>query len=141
MRVWLTLDNFRDLCFNLAASAIWETDETIPDFETRYPGSLESCLGSPRQTFEGQLLYPTLVKQAAILFYLLIKNHPFVNGNKRIAVTGLLVFLFLNGRWLTVEKDALHEITVQVAASDPQNMQQMLQQIERLLVAHLSEAE
>lgn len=141
MRVWLTLDNFRDLCYNLATNAIWASHETIPDFETRYPGILESCLENPRQTFEGQFLYPTLVKQAAILFYLLIKNHPFVNGNKRIAVTALLVFLFLNGRWLTVQKDALHEITVKVAASDPQNMQQILAQIEGLLVAHLSEAE
>jgi len=40
-------------------------------------------------------LYPTLVSKASFLFYLMIKNHPFQNGNKRIAITTLFTFFIL----------------------------------------------
>ena len=48
-------------------------------------GSLESALAQPRMTFGGTNLYPTLVEKAAALGLSLIKNHPFVDGNKRTA--------------------------------------------------------
>jgi death-on-curing protein len=51
----------------------------------------------------GKRLYPTLVATAAILFYLMIKNHPFQNGNKRIAITTLLTFLYNNNKWLRAD--------------------------------------
>lgn len=47
---------------------------------------LKSILGSLQQTFDNQYLYPSIIEEAANLFYLIIKNHPFVDGNKRIAV-------------------------------------------------------
>ena len=68
-------------------------DEPIPDFGTRYPNILESCISAPFQEYEGKELYKGLTAKAAILFYLMIKNHPFQNGNKRIAVTTLFLFL------------------------------------------------
>ena len=71
-------------------------DEPIPEFGTRYPGVLESCLANVYQTYAKRELYPSLIDKAGILFYLMIKNHPFLNGNKRIAVTTLLVFLSFN---------------------------------------------
>ena len=52
------------------------------------------------QSFSGKDLYPTLATKASILFYLMIKNHPFQNGNKRIAITTLLTFLYENGKWI-----------------------------------------
>lgn len=94
-------------------------DEPIPDFKTRSPGILESCLLSPMATYGKKSLYPTLYSKAAILFYLLIKNHPFVNGNKRIAVTSLLTFLFFNKKWLKVTPERLYKTAVWVAESDP----------------------
>jgi len=51
-----------------------------------------------------KLLYHGLIGKAAILFYLLIKNHPFKNGNKRIAITTVLVFLSINKKWLKVDE-------------------------------------
>ncbi len=77
-------------------------DEPIPDFTTRFPNILESCVVTPFQKFSGKFLYPSFVPKAAILFYLMIKNHPFQNGNKRIAVTTLLTFLFVNKKWLSI---------------------------------------
>lgn len=67
-------------------------DKPIPDFITRQPHKLESCLRQPFQNFNGKDLYPTLINKAVLLFYLIIKNHPFENGNKRMAVTITLVF-------------------------------------------------
>jgi hypothetical protein len=93
MTVWLTLDNFRQLCFELAARASWIAAEPIPAFDTRFAGRLEACLETPRQTFDNQPLYPTLNDRAAILFYLLNKNHPFANGKKHCAHGPLGVFV------------------------------------------------
>ena len=71
-------------------------DEPIPNFSTRFPNILESCLATPFQSFSRKSLYPGLIAKSSILFYLLVKNHPFQNGNKRIAMTTLLTFLYIN---------------------------------------------
>jgi death on curing protein len=140
MTVCLTLENFRHLCYELAFSAIWNTpQEPIPDFDTRYPGRLESCLATPEQTFDSQPLYPTLQDKAAILFYLLAKNHPFMNGNKRIAVTALTVFLFLNGKWITVAPDELYEFTMTIAVSEARDKDAALIQIKEFLNGHMAD--
>lgn len=101
------------------AKELMTWDEPIPDFGTRFPNVLESCMKVPFQTFSAKPLYQGLIGKAAILFYLLIKNHPFENGNKRIAVMTLLVFLTKNRKWLTVPNDAFYKIAVKVAESDP----------------------
>jgi|SRR5882672_965923 len=137
MTVWLTLDNFRQLCFELAARASWIAAEPIPAFDTRFAGRLEACLETPRQTFDNQPLYPTLNDQAAILFYLLNKNHPFANGNKRIALTALLVFLFLNGKWLIASQDDLFAFAMGVAASDARRKETIVADIKIFLSLHL----
>lgn len=78
---------------------------------------VESCLAMPFQTVGRRDLYAGLTRKAAILFYLLVKNHPFQNGNKRIAVTSLLVFLHKNGKWLKVDNQELYNFAVWVAES------------------------
>lgn len=137
MTVWLTLDNFRQLCFELAARASWIAAEPIPAFDTRFTGRLESCLETPRQTYEDRPLYPTLTDQAAILFYLLNKNHPFANGNKRIALTALLVFLFLNGNWLVASQEELFDFAMEVAASEAREKDPVVERIKAFLNAHI----
>ena len=57
---------------------------------------LDSAVSGCYQTFDGVDLYPTVVEKAARIAYTLCKNHPFVDGNKRIAVTSMLVMLRLN---------------------------------------------
>jgi len=97
-----------------------EWNEPIPDFNSRFPNILESTLAVPFQTFRKRSLYPTLYDKAAILFYLLIKNHPFQNGSKRVAVTSLFVFLHVNGYWMRLQADQLYRIAVWVAESEPE---------------------
>jgi len=57
---------------------------------------LDSSINSPFHTFGGQYLYPTLQAMAAHLAFSLIKNHPFLDGNKRIGILSMLVFLDIN---------------------------------------------
>jgi death on curing protein len=94
-------------------------NEPIPEFNTRFPHKLESCLRTPFTRFGGKNLYKGLTEKAAILFYLMIKNHPFQNGNKRIAMTTLFVFLYKNKKWLEVDNQRLYNFAKWVAASDP----------------------
>lgn len=63
----------------------------------RDDGLLESALEAPFQTFDGEDLYPSLLRKAAQLCYALVSNHPFADGNKRIGIHAMLVFLALNG--------------------------------------------
>ena len=91
----LTMSHIQRVAHSLASETM-DWDEPIPAFETRFPYVLESCLAMPFQKFGKKLLYQGVSGKAAILFYLLIKNHPFQNGNKRIAITSMFIFLYLN---------------------------------------------
>lgn len=68
---------------------------------------LESAVATPRQTMFGQDLYPDLFSKAAVLIYLLIKNHPFVDGNKRTGLFALFEFLERNSYTIVVPSDEL----------------------------------
>ena len=59
--------------------------------------SFHSSIGQIYQTWDGQELYPSVEEKAAMLLYLVVKNHSFVDGNKRIAATLFLWFLQNNG--------------------------------------------
>ena len=62
----------------------------------RDEGLLESALEAPFQSFDGIELYPSVQQKAARLGYGLVKNHAFLDGNKRIGAHAALVFLALN---------------------------------------------
>jgi death-on-curing family protein len=112
----LSIQDVEFLAHRLASETMsW--DEPIPDFKTRFPGILESCLATPFATFGGKDFYKTLIEKASILFYLMVKNHPFQNGNKRIAVTAMLTFLAISGKWLHVGNKQLYSFAVWVASS------------------------
>lgn len=112
-------------------------DEPIPDFATRFPNVLESCLAVPFQRFEKKSLYQTIGQKAAILFYLLIKNHPFQNGNKRIAMTTLFYFLFKNKKWLEVDEKKLYNFAVWVAESPAELKNETLAAAKRFIKTYL----
>lgn len=110
-----------------------EWNEPIPDFKTRLPGRLESCLHTPFMTFGRRVAYKGLQGKSAILFYLMVKNHPFRNGNKRIAVTTLLYFLYKNEKWLEIDNQRLYNFAKFVAESDPQVKDSMVKLIEEFI--------
>lgn len=135
----LTVSDVEYVAFLLARKHL-AFDEPIPDFSSRYPNILESCLAVPFQRFYGESAYSTLTAQAAILFYLMIKNHPFQNGNKRIAITTLMVFLLQNRKRLALDLDLLYRFTVWVAQSKPQDKDFVLAAIRNLLEGHVRNA-
>jgi len=79
-------------------------------------GLLESALGQPRQTFGGDDLYPGLAAKATALGFSLIKNHPFVDGNKRVGHAALEAMLMLNGSELSASVDDSEKIVLAVAS-------------------------
>jgi death on curing protein len=115
------------------AQELLEWGEPIPDFSTRYPQKLEGCLGSIKQTFAKKELYPTLHKKAAALFYFMIKDHPFQNGNKRVAVMTMIYFLHINGQWLKIDNQMLYNFAKWVAESDPILKGQTIESVEVIL--------
>jgi len=132
----LTVQEVEYLAFRLAREHL-SFDEPIPDFSTRFPNALESCLVTPFMKFSGKSLYPSLTAKGSILFYLLIKNHPFQNGNKRIALTTLLVFLHRNGKWLKVDTQEFYNFTVWVAQSPAMLNDEVVMAIEKFIKSHL----
>ena len=112
-------------------------DEPIPDFGTRFPNILESCINMPFSQFNRKDLYRGLVGKASILFYLIIKNHPFQNGNKRIAVMSLLYFLYKNGKWLKMSNLNLYNFAKGIARSRPSSKEKIILQIQGNINKHI----
>ena len=132
----LTVQEVEFIAFRLAREHL-SFDEPIPDFSTRFPNVLESCLVTPFMKFSGKSLYPSLTAKGSVLFYLLIKNHPFQNGNKPIALTTLLVFLHRNGKWLKVDTQEFYNFTVWVAQSPAILKDEVVMAIEKFIKSHL----
>jgi death-on-curing protein len=82
----------------------------------RSEGALESAIARPQATFEGEDLHPSLAAKASALFHSLVTNHPFVDGNKRVAALAMELFLLVNGSELVATDDELEEITVATAS-------------------------
>lgn len=77
---------------------------------------LDSAINAPFQTFFGQDLYPTVLEKAVRLGFGLIRNHPFVDGNKRIGTHAMLVFLAVNNITLVYEDTELIATILAVAS-------------------------
>ncbi|MEK7599116.1 MAG: type II toxin-antitoxin system death-on-curing family toxin [Patescibacteria group bacterium] len=119
------------------ARRIMEWSEPIPDFGSRFPNILESCLATPFQKFSGKNLYKGIFEKAATLFYLMIKNHPFKNGNKRVAMTTLFYFLYKNQKWIKVDNQELYNFARWVAESNPKLRKETIAAIETFLKTYV----
>ncbi len=76
---------------------------------------LESALAMPSASFGGEMLHPSLHEQAAAYLFHLVKNHPFIDGNKRVGLSCCLVFLRLNDLEVLADDDELVELVLGVA--------------------------
>jgi len=89
--------------------------------------TFDSSIHQIQQSFDGKELYPSLEKKAAVLLYLIVKNHSFVDGNKRIGAACFLLFLkknnllFIDSRPI-ISNEALAALTLFVATSMTQEM-------------------
>lgn len=104
--------------------------------QERQSGSVAGIVGSVMQSFDGRDLYPTVEEKAAHLLYFMVKNHPFVDGNKR---SGAYVFIWFlrQARILNTTKltpPALTALTILVAESNPKEKDRMIKLVMTLLV-------
>ncbi len=109
--LYLTIEQILDIHNQIVARAVGE-----PGITNR--GLLESAVAQPQMTFGGQELYATLVEKAAALGFSLIKNHPFLDGNKRTGHAAMEVFLILNGFEINASVEEQEKIILQVASGE-----------------------
>jgi death on curing protein len=86
--------------------------------EVRDLGLLDAAVHRPRASVLGQDAYPDLLTKAASLLHSLARNHPLVDGNKRLAWLATYVFCAKNGVELDPDDDAAYELVVAVAAGE-----------------------
>jgi death-on-curing protein len=85
------------------------------DLGLRDRGLLESAIAMPRSTFGGQELHADLAEKGAAYFFHLCANHPFVDGNKRVAVAAAELFLLINQHELVAEDESVEELAMGTA--------------------------
>ncbi len=101
--------------------------------------SFKSSLATIYQTFDGRDLYPSIEEKAANLLYLIVKNHSFIDGNKRIAAFLFLYFLEKNGLLFSetgkkrIADNALVALTLMIAVSKPDEKVTMIKVIVNLI--------
>jgi len=132
----LTVAEVKYLAHQLAVK-LMTGNEPIPGFDTRFPGKLESCLMQPFQTFDKKALYSGLTRKVSVMFYLIIKNHPFQNGNKRIAITSVMVLLYKNKKWMKVDTQELYNFAVWVAESNAKLKDEVVAAIEKFFKSNI----
>lgn len=101
-------------------------------FATPKDESFSSSVNQIYQTFDGKELYPTLEEKAATLLYLIVKNHSFADGNKRIGASCFLYFLNRNnilyrGDKPIIDNSTLFALTLLIATSKPEEMETVKQ--------------
>jgi len=85
--------------------------------ELRDAGLLQSALGMPASAFAGEYLHSSLAEMAAAYLFHIASNHPFVDGNKRIAATAARVFLLINDAEFEPSEQEYGDLTLAVASS------------------------
>jgi death on curing protein len=97
-------------------------------------GLLESALARPQATAFGQIVYPTLALQAAALTHSLVTNHALIDGNKRIGLVGLRLFLGMNGHDLDATQDEKFDLIMAIAEGSLRDVAHIAERIEEFLV-------
>lgn len=84
----------------------------------RDAGLLEAAAARPRTTVYGHDAYPSLVEKVAALTHSVARNHALVDGNKRLALGGLIAFLGVNGRRLTLTNDEAYDLIIAISTGE-----------------------
>lgn len=119
-------------CRNFINNMRFVNDSNVFGVEKQI-GQLEGILACINQTAFGNEVYSSLEEKAANLLYFVVKDHPFVDGCKRIAAGLFLLYLSKNCEKLTISNGALAAITLLVAQSKPDEKEVMINIIMNIL--------
>ena len=109
-------------CMDIVNKLKFNSDSTL--FALERDEGLKAIIGTIYQSFDGNDLYSSIQEKAANFLYLIIKNHTFIDGNKRIAATLFIYFLefygiLYNGNEQVIDNNTLVAVTLLIAQSDP----------------------
>ncbi len=108
-------------------------------FGQEYAGKFEGIVGGLNQAYAGKKFYASMTEKAAHLLYFAIKDHPFVDGNKRIAAFLFIYFLYRNNysRWkngeMKISENTLVVLVLLIAISNPKEKETMINLITNLI--------
>ena len=98
--------------------------------DVRDAGLLQSALARPQATAFGADAYPSLEEKAAALLHSLARNHALVDGNKRLALSGIIAFLGVNGRRLTLTNDEAYDMVIAVSTGTMADIEEIAQHLQ-----------
>ena len=124
-------------CINIISKLKFGNDSNL--FALERNKGLKEILGSVYQTFEGKDLYPTIEEKGANFLYLIVKNHTFIDGNKRIGAALFIYFLdFYNilykNEKQVIDNNTLVAITLLIAQSNPKEKEVIIDLILNFLI-------
>jgi death-on-curing protein len=136
----ITAKEIKYISYRLILRTLFDEDEGT-DVSTRYPNILETCLTAPFETFSAQSAYPDIISKASILFYTMIKDHPFQKGNKRITISAIFMFFYKNKKWLKVSSKELYNFIIWISSSPDKLKTETLRAIEKFFKLHIIDYE
>ena len=124
-------------CIDVISKLRFNSDSNL--FALERNEGLKAILGAIYQTFNGKDVYPTIEEKAANFFYMIIKNHVFIDGNKRIAATLFIYFLdyyniLFKDNKQTIDNNTLVALTLLIAESNPKEKEILVDLIMNFLV-------
>lgn len=114
---YITEEILKDICHTLACD-LFADEEPMGLYADHDETRLQSSLALPQQVVFGQELYQGVYRKGAVLFYALNRNHAFGNGNKRLSVATLLVFLYINNVVFSGSNVALRDKALWLAQTE-----------------------
>jgi death-on-curing protein len=135
---YLSFEDVRDM-YLVLFERFKEIDEPIPPWDLVNKKNVEHLVELPRNSFFGNEQYPTLESKAAIMLYKINKGHIFPNGNKRMSISCLLLFLDLNGKTLDISSDEATLKALELANSDAKDFDSVKAGLERWISEHMVE--
>lgn len=133
--VRLTAGELLEAIANLKKELMKKREATDIFAHERTQGSVEGIVGNVMQSFGGKAVYPTIEEKAAHLLYFMVKNHPFIDGNKRSGAFSFVWFLRrtrIKGN-RNINPASLTALTLLIAESDPKKKEQVIALVTQLL--------
>lgn len=116
--IYITPDLARAI-YGVFYTRFLEMGEPIEKYENINIEKLNQVLSMSSISFSGKELYPTIFEKTAYIFYEINKGHIFPNGNKRLSIAFMLLFLILNGYEISADSEMLTKKALEIAKSDP----------------------